>query len=311
MKKLFIILFILLSSIQAAGASYDVFVKTLWNTTIRLDVGDFDTFLSIKEKIKDKDESNHPDFFNRTDWADQFYLTLNGTYLDDYKELFDYNVKKEDMLLMVSSDVIPSFSHALVGREAETGEYWTTFYNHFIYNMEVQEGTEVFTVNLDGGKLTVTEVEDRIIKSRQAVVMKNTVDGNITMTNTTKEVNESYYSGNSLKGQPKYWDYIENAYVLNYKPSTGVGFYKMQDNAIISDGKAYLTYAASGNAPAREYFSFGLGTSDIGQAPQMSAEEQAVHYDLRGHRIDHPSRGFYIIRSANKRGNNGKKVIIK
>lgn len=308
MKKLFILLFVLLGSIQTTwAASYIVYIRTLWGGTILLDLANFDTVLSVKEKILDKDKENHPDFYG-TDGIAQFYLTFAGRVIDDNATLYDYNIQKEDELYMVSSDVTPTIM--LTANEAETGEYWTTFYNELSFNLEVPEGTKVFTVNLEGTTLTVTEVEDRIIKSHQAVVMKNTVDRNITMTYTAKEANDSYYANNSLKGQSYYYWGLHDAYVLNYKPSIGVGFYKLVDGTIISGGKAYLTYTVPQGAPAREYFAFGNGTSDIEPTTQMAVEEQDTYYDLQGRHVEHPSKGLYIIHPANSRGY-GKKVIVR
>ena len=223
MKKLLIILLILLGSMQTAWASFRIIVMTLSGKQAEIEATSSSTVFDIKARVQDK-EGVPPD---------QFYLTFYGRVLDDNVEVGDYNIQKEDTLRMVTNDVVPTI--LLVANEAEMGEYWTTFYNELSFNLEVSEGTKVFAVSLDGTTLTATEVEDHIIKSRQAVVMKNTVDGNITLTRTDKEANDSYYANNSLEGKPYYYWGLDNAYVLNYKPSTGIGFYKLTDGLRIAN----------------------------------------------------------------------------
>jgi hypothetical protein len=143
----------------------------------------------------------------------------------------------------------------------------------------------------------MTEISDGIVKSGEGVVLKNT-SASITMTPTASD-SEGDYSGNSLTGTMTSITNPGNAYVLNYKSATGVGFYKLKASGTIGANKAYLTYPAS----AREFFLFDETTS-ISEELRVKSEEfaSAVVFDLQGRRVQNPTKGLYIV--------NGKKVFI-
>ena len=192
-------------------------------------------------------------------------------------------------------------------KEGATDEYWATFYDETTgYNYQAPEGTQVFKVNLSGNEIEMTEIDDRIVKSGQGVVLKNTSD-DITLTPTI-ETSADDYSGNSLKGTTTEINTTgpNNYYVLN-KKTAGVGFYKLSNtNGTIGANKAYLTYTAG----AREFFLFDEATGIEGVS--VSDGENGEVYDLQGRRVSQPAKGLYIVRSAEGRlqGKNGKKVII-
>ena len=107
------------------------------------------------------------------------------------------------------------------------------------------------------------------------------------------------FSANSLTGTTTSITNPGNAYVLNYKAATGVGFYKLKASGTIGANKAFLTYPAS----AREFFLFDETTS-ISEELRVKSEEfaSAVVFDLQGRRVQNPTKGLYIV--------NGKKVFI-
>ena len=193
--------------------------------------------------------------------------------------------------------------------EGAQGEYWATFYSE-ISNYQAPEGTQVFTVILNGTSITMKEIGDGIVKSGQGVVLKaSTADGvNLTPTNKTATGD---FTGNSLQGTATSITNPGNAYVLNYKEGTGAGFYKLSSTGTIGANKAYLTYdAQEGPVGAPAFFSFDNTTGIVemrneGNEGNGGNGENAIWYDLNGRRLQGKpaQKGLYIV--------NGKKVIIK
>lgn len=179
------------------------------------------------------------------------------------------------------------------------GVYWTTFYSA-IDNYQAPEDTKVFTVNLDGNTIKTTEIEDRIVTKGQGVMLKSST-GNIVMTKVDNGSSGSYV-GNSLVGTSHSISNPGNAYVLNYKTSRGVAFYKLSSTGTIGANKAYLV--ANSTAAARAFFAFDTdATTGIDKVNAQNSEKEVKAFDLQGRRVAKPANGLYIV--------NGKKVIMK
>ena len=179
------------------------------------------------------------------------------------------------------------------------GVYWTTFYSA-IDNYQAPEDTQVFTVNLDGNTIKTTEIEDGIVTKGQGVMLKS-LTGNIVMTKVDNGSSDSYV-GNSLVGTSHSISNPGNAYVLNYKTSRGVAFYKLSSTGTIGANKAYLV--ANSTAAARAFFAFDTdATTGIDKVNAQNSEKEVKAFDLQGRRVAKPANGLYIV--------NGKKVIMK
>lgn len=204
--------------------------------------------------------------------------------------------------------IVP-YTFEVAARKADVS-YWATFYSS-IANYQAPEDTKVFKVNFDGSSITMTEIEDRIVTKGQGVVLKTNSTSNPNTVNIVmnKTGDESFddYSGNSLKGTDIAISNPGNAYVLNYKPSEGLGFYRLSSTATIPANRAYLTsgatVAGATAAAAREFFAFDAAITGIDNVNAQDSEDDVKTFDLQGRRVTNPAKGVYIV--------NGKKVIMK
>ena len=87
-------------------------------------------------------------------------------------------------------------------------------------------------------------------------------------------------------------------YILSVKYSK-LGFYKTTGSSKVAPYHAYLTATAS--APA--FLDFVYGSTSAIETPRTEQSAQGVYFNLNGQRVEHPTKGLYIV--------NGKKVIMK
>lgn len=125
--------------------------------------------------------------------------------------------------------------------EAETGEYWATYFNN-LSNAQAPSGTQVFKVTLSGTSLTLTEIPDRIINKGKGVVLKS-ASSSIQPEYAASGSTHSYIS-NRLEGKMTRITNPGNAYVLK-NGSDGIGFYCLSDADGIDAQTAYLTYSGT------------------------------------------------------------------
>ena len=99
----------------------------------------------------------------------------------------------------------------------------------------------------------------------------------------------------------------DNYYILTLKNGVVVFAQTKSSSALVPTDKAYLDLSSVSGARARTIsLSFGdngNGTTAINGIEENAEMENTVIYDLRGQRVDKPTKGLYII--------NGKKVMIK
>eukprot|EP01080_Neovahlkampfia_damariscottae_P004452 gene4452-7827_t len=72
-------------------SSKQIFVKTITNQTLTLDVTDSDKIVDLKKKIQAKQQIPY----------DQQRLIFSGKELEDNKSVGDYNISKENTLHLV------------------------------------------------------------------------------------------------------------------------------------------------------------------------------------------------------------------
>ena len=187
----------------------------------------------------------------------------------------------------------------ITAKEVATGEYWSTYYNEYA-DIIVPEGVQVFKVEQNGTSLSLTKIDDRIITKGEGVVLKSN-SANI-LPEYSESSSATSYSDNSLYGTMTNITNPGNAYVLN-NGSNGLGFYRLKASGTIGANKAYLTYTAPSSAPSYNFLGFNQETTGIKSSLQLDQTESGTVYDLQGRRVEHPTKGLYIM--------NGHKVIIK
>ena len=227
---------------------------------------------------------------------DTYFVTLNAKNWDG---MFDGCTKLQKTVTFHRGDEIYD-------------DYWSTFYatgcNYEPFN---GRSVNVFTIKLDGTKITMTEIGEvgkGVVKSGQGVVLRCTAssgdDTEITLVPTIKTAD--YPGDNSLKGTKNgittETGEANNYYVLN-KGTQGVGFYKLKAGGSIGANKAYLTYTPPTQSAAREYFLFDDEKTGIEMPTADGNDADTVVYDLQGRRVSQPAKGLYIV--------NGKKIVIK
>ena len=183
--------------------------------------------------VEDEESGKTTEAFYGTYVSLQIYVF--NEYVDTYKSA-DY---WSDYASKIKAITIPA-------RQANAGEYWTTYYNN-LSDVEMPDGTQVFKVALSGSSLTLTEIDDRIVTRGEGVVLKTTSSS--ILPKYAASGSATSYSDNDLQGTMSALTNPGNAYVLNYKAAIGVGFYKLSESGTIGAGKAYLTYSGAGGAP--------------------------------------------------------------
>ena len=185
------------------------------------------------------------------------------------------------------------------------GAYWTTFY-HKEKDFIAPMGTQVFIVKLNSTtkEITLAEIPNRIVKSDEAVVLKQPTTGNEAKNTIVmaKIAADSYgdFSGNSLHGTIAAVSHLINVYVLN-NGSHGVGFYKISNQGTLGANKGYLVYSGT---TAPEFFGFDE-TTNITTTNFTDYTNSEEWYNLNGRKVSgKPTNpGLYI--------HGGRKVVIK
>ena len=188
-------------------------------------------------------------------------------------------------------------------------DYWTTFYNDD-YNFQADEYTKVYKGTVNESSLMLTEVEDKIVNSGTAVILKSS--GNPVMTLT--ESGSSDTNGNDLRGINyrgyRYLDVVKSMFGANTiytmgNTSAGFGFHRYTGE-FVPAGEAFLPLYIDDEAMIESFIivpSIVLPTSI--KSVSSDKDLQKHWFTISGARLggkpSHP--GVYI--------NGNKKVMIK
>ena len=195
------------------------------------------------------------------------------------------------------------------------GDKWTTFYNNG-YNFQTDDNTTVYKGTVDGSFLVLTDVEDKIVDSGTAVILKST-DNPIVMTLTTS--NSSDTNDNDLRGisdRTLRTDVIANisdadAIYTMGNTQAGFGFHRYTGNYVPA-GKAFLPLNTNNGAKAQSLtMVFGNVTTEVSElqdtnySQSSSSNASSPIYDLNGRKVSENNLkpGIYV--------KNGKKFVVK
>ena len=195
------------------------------------------------------------------------------------------------------------------------GDKWTTFYNNG-YNFQTDDNTTVYKGTVDGSFLVLTEVEDKIVDSGTAVILKST-DNPIVMTLTTS--NSSDTNDNDLRGisdRTLRTDVIANisdadAIYTMGNTQAGFGFHRYTGNYVPA-GKAFLPLNTNNGAKAQSLtMVFANLTTEVSElqdtnySQSSSSNASSPIYDLNGRKVSENNLkpGIYV--------KNGKKFVVK
>ena len=186
------------------------------------------------------------------------------------------------------------------------GNKWTTFYNEG-YNFEADGNTTVYKGTVDGSSLVLTEVEDKIVNSGTAVILKSSGNPVMTLTKT----GSSDTNGNDLRGFSERFsrtsvisDFNANEIYTMGNTSAGFGFHRYTGEYVPA-GKAFLPLYTSDGAKAQSLtIVYAIGSTGI-KSVSSDSNVQNDWFSLDGTRLSgKPSQsGIYV--------NGKKKIVIK
>ena len=186
------------------------------------------------------------------------------------------------------------------------GDYWTTFYNDG-YNFQADKYTKVYKGTVNESSLMLTEVEDKIVKSGTAVILKSSGKPVMTLT----EFGSSDTNGNDLRGisdrdlrTSVISKFSANEIYTMGNTSVGFGFHKYTGEYVPAQ-KAFLPLNTSDGAKAQSLtIVFAIGATGI-KSVSFDSNVQNDWFSLDGTRLSgKPSQpGIYV--------NGKKKVVVK
>ena len=178
---------------------------------------------------------------------------------------------------------------------------WATYYKSNV-NRRADASTTVYAATRSGSTLNLVEVEDRIIKAGEGVLLKRNAASTSLLVSTTDAATDAFYTDNALEGTDMAMTQLsDNDYFVLSNVDDKLGFYKYKADKTLGANKAFIALVKDPSAP--DFFLFGENTTSIAQPNAEKEMQPAEVFDLQGRRIAQPTKGVYIV--------NGKKIIIK
>ena len=237
---------------------------------------------------------------NATAKADGMIVTITPT--DGSKPVYAKIYKDENTggnSFSINYSLANETSLTLAAKSDE-GSYYATFSSASACEFA---DADVFTVNVEGGKIVLTEVANKrvpantgvLLKSAQNIVKATRLESApaIEGTNLLKPASEQMTEG---------FKYYKLAYD-NFTEKTGLGFYWGAAEGGAFTVKPGLAYLAVPQAQAANVKGFSFDGTQTGINGVEATTAKGAIYNLNGQRVEKAQRGIYI--------QNGKKFIVK
>ena len=190
------------------------------------------------------------------------------------------------------------------------GDYWTTFYNdNWEYNFEADGNTTVYKGTVNESSLVLTEVEDKIVNSGTAVILKSSGKPVMTLTGSgSSDTNDNDLRGISdrTKRTSVISNFSANEIYTMGNTSAGFGFHRYTGE-YVPVGKAFLPLYIKNEAGAKAQSLIIVYANETTGINSVSSDsnEQSDWFTLDGTRLSgKPTQpGIYI--------NGKKKIAIK
>lgn len=188
----------------------------------------------------------------------------------------------------------------ILAAKSDEGSYYATFSSASACEFA---GADVFTVNVEGGKIVLTEVANKRVPANTGVLLKSAQN---IVTATRLESAPAIEGTNLLKPASEQMTEGFKFYKLaydNYTEKTGLGFYWGAAEGGAFTVKPGLAYLAVPQAQAANVKGFSFDGTQTGINGVEATTAKGAIYNLNGQRVEKAQRGIYI--------QNGKKFIVK
>lgn len=237
---------------------------------------------------------------NATAKADGMIVTITPT--DGSKPVYAKIYKDENTggnSFSINYSLANETSLTLAAKSDE-GSYYATFSSASACEFA---GADVFTVNVEGENIVLTEVVSKQVPANTGVLLKSAQN---IVTATRLESAPAIEGTNLLKPASEKmtegFKYYKLAYD-NYTEKTGLGFYWGAAEGGAFTVKPGLAYLAVPQAQAANVKGFSFDGTQTGINGVEATTAKGAIYNLNGQRVEKAQRGIYI--------QNGKKFIVK